>query len=291
MFPLYDDNPHTRTPWLTLAIILANVVIQLQVSQFSEAQQYELFCQFGFIPARVEQLSNPQLVLEARRPLGDGVVRPGVPVPEQVVTLPPDSGQIYFSMFSMMFLHGGWWHLLGNMWFLWLFGNNIEDRLGHFLFPIFYLVGGGLALACQYFISPDSLIPTVGASGAVSAVLGAYAITFPRAKVRCLVMLVVIITVIDLPAMIVLGFFFVRDLLSALNEQQGAMQSGVAFWAHIGGFASGMILMPLLALGSSPPGTNWKDEADEQFRFDHYRDPHQHLLQKPPKDFGQDEFR
>jgi membrane associated rhomboid family serine protease len=267
MFPLYDDNPHTRTPWVTYAIILVNVIVQVMVSQMPDVKQFELFCHYGFVPARIQQLSNPQLVLNVEIPLEEEVPI-GQPVPKLKVTLAPNSAEIYLSMLTMMFLHGGWMHLIGNVWFLWIFGNNIEDRLGYIPYLLFYLVGGGIALACQYFMDPNSLIPTVGASGAISAVLGAYAITYPHAKVRTLVMLVVIITVVDLPALIVLGFFFVRDIFAAFAEQQAVGHSGVAFWAHIGGFVAGMILMPILGMGSAPPGTNWKDEADAQFRFD-----------------------
>jgi membrane associated rhomboid family serine protease len=267
MFPLYDLNPHSRTPWITLAIILANVLIQVMVSQLPEVKRFELFCHYGFVPARIEQLKNPRLVLNVEIPLVEEVPV-GQPVPTLKVQLEPDSTEIYVSILTMMFLHGGWLHLIGNMWFLWIFGNNIEDRLGHLLYLIFYLVGGGIALACQYFVSPAALIPTVGASGAISAVLGAYAVTFPGAKVRCLIMLIVIFTVVDLPALIVLGFFFLRDIYSAFAEQHAAQPTGVAFWAHIGGFAAGMILMPVLGMGAAPPGTNWRDEADEQFRFD-----------------------
>jgi membrane associated rhomboid family serine protease len=267
MFPLYDDNPHSRTPWVTYLIVLVNVIVQVMVWQLPDTKQFELFCHYGFVPARIQQLSNPQLVLNVEIPLADEVPI-GQPVPKLKVVLEPDSGEIYLSMLTMMFLHGGWMHLIGNMWFLWIFGNNIEDRLGHISYLVFYLFGGAVALACQYLMDPESLIPTVGASGAIAAVLGAYAITFPHAKVRTVIMLVVIITVVDLPALVVLGFFFVRDIFSAFAERQAVEHSGVAFWAHIGGFVAGMILMPILGMGAAPPGANWKDEADEQFRFE-----------------------
>ena len=275
-FPLYDNNPHVRTPWFTIAIILANVVIHFQVARTPLQRQNEIYCHFGFIPARVEQLNNPNLVLQVKQPIGLPA-QPGAEPPMQVIKLQPNQGEIYFSMLSMMFLHGSWLHLIGNMWFLWIFGNNIEDRLGHFLFVLYYLVGGGIALACQYYINPGELTPTIGASGAISAVLGGYAITFPTAKVRCLIFLVVFFTMIDLPAVLVLGFFFVLDILQALNPQPAIGEERVAFWAHIGGFVAGMLLMPLMSMGASPPGTSWRDEAAEQFRFEdsqtRYRDP------------------
>jgi hypothetical protein len=163
----------------------------------------------------------------------------------------------------MMFLHGNWLHFGGNMWFLWIFGNNIEDRLGHFGFPLFYTVGGFFALACQWINDPGSTIPAIGASGAVAAVLGAYAITFPTAQVRTLVVLVVIITVVDLPALIVLGAWFIVQLLSATGALDLGMAGGVAWWAHIGGFVAGLVLMPLFTAGAGAAEDDWRDQFND----------------------------
>ena len=143
-----------------------------------------------------------------------------------------------------MFLHGSWMHLIGNMWFLWIFGNNIEDSMGHLRFLVFYLLTGVLASAAHILSDPTSAIPTVGASGAISGILGAYFLLYPKAKVRTLVFLVIILKVIKLPAFVFLGLWFAMQLLSSLQPQaEGG--GGVAFWAHIGGFVAGLLLIKL----------------------------------------------
>jgi membrane associated rhomboid family serine protease len=138
------------------------------------------------------------------------------------------------------------------MWFLWIFGNNVEDRLGHSLYAAFYLGGGVLANLCHWWSDPQSEVPVIGASGAVATVLGAYAVTWPWAHIRCLVVLVIFITVVQLPALAVLGFWFLTQVLEASRQVKIGLQGGVAFWAHIGGFLAGMVLMPLVA-GRPPP--------------------------------------
>jgi membrane associated rhomboid family serine protease len=144
-----------------------------------------------------------------------------------------------------MFLHGGWLHLLGNMWFLWIFGNNVEDRLGSLLFIVLYLVGGLMASAAYWMTDPGSRVPVIGASGAVAAVLGAYAITWPWARVRTLVILIIFITLVDVPAVFFLGIWFVLQVFSGMGSFHHEAGAGVAWWAHIGGFLAGMVLMPL----------------------------------------------
>ena len=166
-----------------------------------------------------------------------------------------------------MFLHGGWGHLLMNMWMLWVFGNNIEDRLGHFAYLVFYILGGVLATLAFWASDPGSLMPVIGASGAVAAVLGGYAITFPTAKVRTLVFFLLIL-IVDIPALILLGIWFALQVVSGLMGLWGVVMEPVAFWAHIGGFLAGMILMPLFTLGGSPPGKDWRKETEEMFRFE-----------------------
>jgi membrane associated rhomboid family serine protease len=137
-------------------------------------------------------------------------------------------------------------HLLSNMWFLWLFGNNVEDRLGAFFYLFLYLLGGLIASAMHWAIDPTSTIPVIGASGAIAAVLGAYAVTWPWARVSCLVVLVVFVTIIDVPALLVLGVWFVAQVLSGQEALRHAGGGGVAWWAHVGGFLAGMALMPPL---------------------------------------------
>jgi membrane associated rhomboid family serine protease len=247
MFPFADNNPTHRTPVVTYALILANVLAFLWFWQLDERQQMGVTLRYGFMPARIEQLSDGEpLQIEItpaeRRQIGLFVVeRPGA-----VAEIPPDRTEIIRSIFTCMFLHGSWMHLIGNMWFLFLFGNNIEDRLGHVLFPFFYLAGGLAATAAHYAMYSESTIPVIGASGAVAAVLGAYAVTFPFARVHTLVILVIFITVVDLPALAVLGFWFLGQLLSFYGEMRMNISGGVAFLAHIGGFVAGAVAMPIL---------------------------------------------
>jgi membrane associated rhomboid family serine protease len=141
-----------------------------------------------------------------------------------------------------MFMHGGWLHLIGNMWFLWVFGNNIEDSMGHFRFLIFYLLCGLLAAGTQVAVQPSSAIPMVGASGAISAVMGAYIVLYPRVKVHMLIFLGIFVTTIKVPAVYMLGYWFFLQIIGgipALASESG----GVAFWAHAGGFIAGAILI------------------------------------------------
>jgi membrane associated rhomboid family serine protease len=264
LFPLYDLNPHHRLPWLTLVIIGVNVAVTGWMSTLPDVEQGKLALSYGFVPARLSQLDS------------------GKPVFAQLVTVDPFTGQkrqhgvlqlstikadVYATFLTTMFLHGGWIHLLTNMWMLWIFGNNIEDRLGHFMYVAFYLTGGLVATLCYWFSDPNSGLPVVGASGAVAAVLGGYAVTFPSAKVRTLIFFV-IITIIDLPALVVLGVWFVLQIFSGVMGLWGVVLEPVAFWAHIGGFVAGMFLMPLLSIGASPPGTDWRKESDDMFQFD-----------------------
>jgi membrane associated rhomboid family serine protease len=264
LFPLYDLNPHRRFPWLTLLIIGINVAVTGWMSSLPDREQAEIAIGYGFVPQRLTHLDS------------------GKPVNAEVITVDPFTGEkkkhidlklstaksdVFPTMFTTMFLHGGWIHLLTNMWMLWVFGNNIEDRLGHLIFVAFYLMGGLLATMCYWVTDPNSTMPVVGASGAVAAVLGGYAVTYPTAKVRTLVFFV-IITIIDMPALLVLGIWFVLQLFSGVMGLWGVVLEPVAFWAHIGGFVVGMLLMPVLSIGASPPGTDWRKESDDMFRFD-----------------------
>ena len=264
LFPLYDLNPHQRFPWFTLLLIAANVGVTGWMYSLSEREQSEMALRYGFVPARLSELGKGQPIAA---PLLAIDPQSGQPVQKGVVALSTAPADVYLTFLTTMFLHGGWLHLVTNMWMLWVFGNNIEDRLGHLLFVAYYLVGGLLATLCFWFSDPDGLIPVVGASGAVAAVLGGYAVTYPMAKVRTLVFLIVIM-VVDLPALVVLGIWFVLQVASGMMGLFDVVLEPVAFWAHVGGFVAGMILMPLLTLGASPPGTDWRKESDDMFRFD-----------------------
>jgi len=234
LLPFHDDNPTRRTPWATYTIIALNVLVFLWVLQLPARQQQLLYFRYGFVPARLAQLDNPKPIPIANQP---GAALAPLPPRATLTTL-----------VTCMFLHGGWLHLLGNMWFLWIFGNNVEDRLGGIPFLAFYLVGGILASLCHWMIvadNPASTMPVVGASGAVATVLGAYAITWPWARVHTLVFLLIFITVVDLPALLVLGVWFAGQLISVWGQNLN-LNGNVAWWAHIGGFVAGMIMMPLL---------------------------------------------
>jgi membrane associated rhomboid family serine protease len=263
MFPLKDHNPTFTTPFVTYALVAINTLVWLWMVTLSPLEQQELVIEHGFIPARVAQLNNPQMKLEV--PIVEQVVGPnGQPQlkPIKTVKIEPMAGSVVASAFSCMFMHGGWMHLIGNMWFLFIFGNNIEDRLGHVTYLIFYLVGGLLATACHWAYDPASQMPVVGASGAVSTILGAYAVTYPRATVSTLIVFG-FITVIEVPALLWLGIWLGGQLFDAFLQRD----LGVAVWAHIGGFAAGALLMPILSFGTPPPGSSWQEELKKHFSF------------------------
>jgi len=244
--PYRDDNPTRRAPVVTLLIIVLNTAALVWMSQLGPRQQVLATHTWGFMPARLGQLFDHRPVVfqvpeMVRDPWGIVGVR------EQAYRVEPHPLQVILSLFSCMFLHGGWMHLLGNMWFLWIFGNNVEDRLGHGVYLLFYLAGGLSASACHWLNDPGSVVPVVGASGAGAAVLGAYAITWPWARVHTLVFLLIFFTVMDFPALLVLGVWFLTQLLEATKSTNLGMSGGVAWWAHVGGFAAGAALMPALS--------------------------------------------
>jgi membrane associated rhomboid family serine protease len=149
----------------------------------------------------------------------------------------------WFTPLTSMFLHGGWFHLIGNMWFLWVFGNNVEDSMGHVRYLAFYLLCGIAAAAAQTFMNPSSAIPMVGASGAISGVMGAYIVLYPRVRVHMLVILAIFITRIVVPAYLMLGYWFLLQLIG--GGLSGSAEGGVAFWAHAGGFIAGALLIQI----------------------------------------------
>jgi len=220
MIPIRDANPTRRIPFLTLAFIAANVVVFLlwQPTFGTEAEQQGFFfCQAQIPYELTHQTSLADGGAGARQALDDdfgpGAGRTIQPFLEQAC---PQKGWIA-SVFVAMFLHGGWLHIGGNMLFLWVFGNNVEDRLGRALFPIFYLLGGVAATGLQVAFDPSSTVPSLGASGAIGAVLGAYAVLFPHARVTTLVIFF-FITVVELPAVFVLGAWFVLQIFSGAGQ-------------------------------------------------------------------------
>ncbi|KZL51467.1 rhomboid family intramembrane serine protease [Nodularia spumigena CENA596] len=219
MFPLYDENPTRITPYLTYGLIGLNIVVFLHEVSLSSEQLEQFFGMYAVIPREFTTNYATE----------------------------------WTTLFTSQFLHGGWWHLISNMVFLWVFGNNIEDRMGHFKYLIFYLACGALAGLCQWFISMDSTIPSLGASGAIAGILGAYVIRFPQSKIFTLLFLGFFVTTIRIPAMILIGLFVIQNVISGLLSLEAAANmtvesGGVAYWAHIGGFAFGLILAPLFGL-------------------------------------------
>ncbi len=215
MIPLHDDNPTSSIPVITIALIVACSGVFLVQLTAEPRLAMEIVYRFGAIPAVL---------------LGDAEL------PDALGALPA-----WATVFSSMFLHGGWLHLLGNMLYLWLFGNNVEDAMGHGRFIVFYLVCGILAILAHGIAEPASEIPTIGASGAISGVLGAYLVLHPRSRVLVLIFLGFFIQTVRLPAALVLGFWIVVQLFSAVTTSSEA--SGVAVFAHIGGFVAGMVLV------------------------------------------------
>ena len=243
--PFHDDNPTQRPPVVTYALVAINVAVFLWAGRLPEVSEQVLVYQHGFVPARIIQLSQPHpIFIPVDVPVHDPFW--GERIERRAIELAPVPRQIWLSLLTCMFLHGSWMHLLGNMWFLWLFGNNVEDRLGPLLYLVLYLVGGLIASGVHWRVDPASTMPVIGASGAIAAVLGAYAVTWPWARVSTLVFLVVFVTIVEVPALVVLGVWFLAQVLAGQQSLGAAASGGVAWWAHVGGFLAGMALMPLL---------------------------------------------
>jgi membrane associated rhomboid family serine protease len=228
MFPIRDDNPHFLTPIVTYGLIAANVLawLLLQGAGMEPALSASV-CRLGLIPAELLQTAPG-----ARFPIG----------PDATCVVGDTSA--WYTAVTSMFMHGSWFHLLGNMWFLWIFGNNVEDSMGSIRFLVFYLLCGLAAAALQTAADPDSVIPMVGASGAIGGVMGAYVLLYPRVHVHMLIFLGFYVTTIAVPAFFMLGYWFVVQLLSGWTSI-GAQGGGVAFWAHVGGFVAGAVLVLL----------------------------------------------
>jgi rhomboid family protein len=225
LLPYRDDNPTVLTPYVTVAIIAANIAVWVAVQGMGADQRLaQTVCELGLVPGD----------LLHHLPLGSMIDIGGGQVCEV------NGGSSWYTVFTSMFLHGGWLHLLGNMWFLWLFGNNIEDIMGHSRFLVFYLVCGLAAAAAQVLIDPNSPVPMVGASGAISGVMGGYIVLYPNVRVRTITWLILLFR-LTVPAWLMLGYWFVLQVGSAAVDPVG----GVAVFAHIGGFIAGAILINL----------------------------------------------
>ena len=216
MFPIHDDNPTRITPYVTYVLLSACVLVFIWQISLGDAAQQAVYS-FGVIPS----------VLFASKSL-----------PVELEILPA-----WLTIFSSMFLHGGWMHLIGNMLYLWVFGNNVEDAMGHRRFIVFYLACGLLAALTQAVLNPDSEIPMIGASGAISGVLGAYLLLHPHARILVVIPIIIVVYTPWIAAYWVLGFWFVLQLINSLTSASDV--GGVAYGAHIGGFVAGMLLIPL----------------------------------------------
>lgn len=233
MVPLRDENPITITPYITYGLVILNILIFLIEISLSPNQLQAFFDTWAIVPIQ----------------LTDSFLGQGAGPNREWVTL-----------ISSQFLHGGFLHIIGNMLYLWVFGNNIEDQLGHSRFLIFYLGCGVLAGLTQWIFDPLSDVPTLGASGAIAGVMGAYILRFPRARILTLIPLFIFVTVIRVPAIVFLGFWFIQQAFYSflsLGSEVNMGSGGIAYWAHSGGFVFGIILGPLLGLMSA--GGNSRD--------------------------------
>lgn len=227
MIPLRDTIPSRRTPfviWLLVALNVGVFVWELSLGPGLDSQIHV----FGFIPARFFDVSFSH----------------------------SGAAERFLPLLTSMFFHGGWLHLIGNMLYLFIFGDNVEDALGHAPFLSFYLGCGAVSALAQGFTAPDSTAPMVGASGAVAGVLGAYFVLFPRARVLTLVPLAIFLQVIEIPAFFFLLFwFFLQFLSGALTISSAPGEGGVAFWAHVGGFVAGLAVSLLFRIGTAVRGS------------------------------------
>ena len=245
MFPLKDNIPTDRFPIVTVALILANVLAYfffqeaISSSWLNQPDQMNVV-DYGAIPYEIAhpgkecEIAGQQLVCEGM----PGVQGQADPQPPTIVTI-----------FTSMFMHGGLFHIGGNMLFLWIFGNNVEDSMGPVKFLLFYVLGGLAALAAQTLVDPNAAVPTIGASGAVAGVLGGYALLFPRARVVTVIFIVFFFTILELPALLILGFWFLQQVLFGYFDlaTPTGEGGGVAYFAHIGGFAFGLLAIKLFA--------------------------------------------
>jgi membrane associated rhomboid family serine protease len=230
MFPYHDENETQRTPYVTVALIVVTVGVWILVQGAgTPVALARSVCELGLIPGELTMSLAPGTPF----PMGDNLV---------CLT---DSGRQLSNLLFSMFLHGSWMHLLGNMWFLWLFGNNIEDAMTRPRFLAFYLLTGLGAAFAQVLADPASQLPMVGASGAISGVMGAYLVLFPRARVYTIVVLGFIIQSIALPAWGMLIYWMFLQVAGGLSSIVSERSGGVAFWAHVGGFVAGVVLIKL----------------------------------------------
>ncbi|HWP70218.1 MAG TPA: rhomboid family intramembrane serine protease [Gemmatimonadaceae bacterium] len=235
MFPLSDDNPTVRTPVATYLIIAAivGVWVFVQGAGLNTEALASSICNLGMVPGEIT----------GQAPLGQSV-----PIGPNMACVVDDYAINIWTPLTSMFLHGGWGHLIGNLLFFWVFGNNVEDSMGRVRFVVFYLLCGLIAAAAHVVLDPRSPVPTVGASGAISGILGAYLILYPKVRVRMLFWFILFIRIIPIPAWAVLLWWFFWQVVAGLPQLMTVdreVSGGVAVWAHIGGFVAGVVLVKL----------------------------------------------
>lgn len=242
MIPIRDNIPSRTTPFMNYAMIgICSVVFFLQVTDPAGNSMVE---QYGMVPSRISTPERPLTVPEIRR------VQIGPQIFEERTERPmlPSAVAPLLTMFTCIFLHGGWMHFLGNMWFLHIFGDNVEDRFGHAGYVLFYVASGIGASIAHYMSGPDSTIPTIGASGAIAGVMGAYFVLYPRAMVLSVIPIFFFFQMVVLPAPVFLGIWFLIQFFQGAFSITSTQSTGVAWWAHIGGFFFGYLVARLLGL-------------------------------------------
>jgi membrane associated rhomboid family serine protease len=259
MFPYRDENQSQRTSYVTILFIALNVFTWIFIQGAGQSLPLaESICNHGLIAGELTETLRPGTSFE----MGRGLI------------CYTDPGRQPWNVLTSMFLHGSWMHLLGNMWFFWIFGNNIEDSMGHLRFAAFYVISGLAAAMFQVLLNPSSLVPMVGASGAISGVMGAYLILYPRVRVYTLLPLGFFFTTVALPAWVMLGYWMLLQLLGGFQSVAGG-SGGVAFWAHVGGFAAGCILIKWFARPEyvaahrgtwRPQKVSWSRRFDDDYR-------------------------
>jgi len=229
MIPLRDTIPSHSRPLVTVGLILVNTLVFLHEQSLGSAGLERFILEYGFVPAVYFHTSTAE---------------------------PWNFFARFGPMFSSMFLHGGWLHLIGNMWILWIFGDNVEDRLGKVRFLLYYLACGLAAVYFHYWMSRLSGVPVVGASGAIAGVMGGYFVLFPHARILTILFVFVFVQIITVPAVVFLALWFIGQLLSGVVTNSAQMSGGVAWWAHVGGFVAGALMMFLLR-GRPPQPSSW----------------------------------
>ncbi|MCE5228139.1 rhomboid family intramembrane serine protease [bacterium] len=238
MIPLRDNIPSRTRPWVNYAIMILTCWIFIQQFRASGHGQDPFAEAYGMVPLR---LTHPDTIIRYREPAIERVGRHRVAV-ERTHDIEPTPFNPWWTLLTCIFLHGGWMHLIGNMWFLYIFGDNVEDRLGHARYLLFYLLCGVAASLTHFVTNFNSPVPTIGASGAIAGVMGAYFWLYPRARVLTLIPLLIIFYTVVVPAPLFLGFWFVIQIFYGMQSFGAAGAEGVAWWAHIGGFMVGMTM-------------------------------------------------